>query len=1403
MSPTPIEIIGADANNLHNVSASVHRHQINAIVGVSGSGKSSLVEDTLAAEGAHRMLGLLGIDARGPNSFPSRAFINALPPTLFVGQRAFRASSRTTVASATGLLRVLRRLFERSSTIIDRETGIAIDAPSSERYANWLVEHASGSVKVWAVPARLVATDGERAVRQLASAGMTEFTLRSETDRGKRAESGTVVAVARFKPLRADVKHTIEACVGEVELSKGRLRTLEHLLRAAWLAGDGHVVVELEPDQRPDLCGPFGPRLDSDLHWVHPDLPRVFSPPNRHLLSFNSPEHHESGACKHCKGIGRAQTILESALISQPKRSMHDGAFALWNEKNYRYVNIQHDTIEGLRGRDGFDPDVAWSKLSAKARDLILLGSHEPVADVDRRSKKKTSDPHSFPGFVPAILERISRGGKTAEALSPFVIEGPCPSCRGTRWSPAALALDVGGKSVADYLSMPFSKLAEATERDAHKGAADLQLRLAQIHKIASSLVAVGLGHLSGDRGMLEVSGGESRRTRLAGVLHSTLSDMLIILDEPARGLHEEDIDSIADELHKLAVDHTVVMSEHRQRLVARSEQLIELGPKAGPAGGRVQHSGATARSSWATAEALALADNTATDECWIRFEGASIHNITDAAVSVRVGAINVIAGVSGSGKSSFVRGVLVPGIASTLAAEHVDIDDFRTARGTWRTVDTANAVSSLLAIDQSAVTAQRRSYVASFLGLADTLRECFAMTPQAQSVGLRAADFGTNGGRGRCQRCLGLGTISGPTPCPVCGGQRFGSDVLAIRLEGWSILDALDLPISEIARSNLAPVLGATVLESVSELGVAHLSLGRSLDTLSGGEVQRLRIARALAKHPRRALVVLDEPAGGLHPSDVRTLHRALRHIVQERENTVVIVEHDLQLLAQADHVVEFGPSGGPLGGRVVASGTPKHISTLDTATGRALRGTVRAREPERSGATDDPTIEINSAVARSELRRLIGDDVEPVEVRDHVRSQIQAQPPSDAALEQPALSLFALDHEVAKLLIEGQHRARDTQRMSLIALWEERPTLTLVVHPCLDLLMQWGRSVPSSALVDSLRHAKAMGLTVVNPKEPDVRKLRARGERFAATTSAERERCVRDALAVGGGYVELVGDDLTAQSTLADRALDLERGLVGPRRLDPQHLCRTHSQGQCPTCKGRGSVRGIDPRCFLGTARGAVNDGSVLNADALAISKGLVRAEIVPFFTRLAGEGLWPKDARWSSLTEEQRFVLLYGCWIRPGHGTFLKDRSDVDGSEVGHWLRWDGLVKLVADQLHRSKNKRWAAETEKSERIETCLSCAGTGLSTAAELVTLQGRSWRSWQLEPWREFIAALQASTPPTARAEHTKRRLVEILAPLSDQPLPVGSCSLPRELVRSVLEIAARSLMGLTLMKEA
>lgn len=1409
-----IEIVGARTNNLKSVDVRLPLRKATMMVGVSGSGKSSLLADTLATEANARMKRFLGLGQTHLTHEDVPAFIGPVPASLHFSQGAFRASRRTTVATSSGLLALLRTYFRKYSKPWAEEVKEFVPSPSAESYGGWVKKHYKGALSVWTVLERWERTDGIRAANTLRRHGIKQATVRSETDTVARSELGRKVDLGHFKPLSANVKHLIEAEVGKIEVPDSN--ELQSLLQKAFDIG-GDVVVEFheENDLPEELHTERGTLLDSTQHWVHSKIKLPFAPPSDALLSFNQPSNPKSGACRACQGLGRKRTVSMSALVTEPERSMHKGAFALWTNKNYRYVNIQHETIEGLKGLRGFDPTVAWKKLSEDARDLILLGSgKDSVADIDPKTGRKVSTPRPFPGFIPAILRRAEGNGAAARFLESLTTEGPCPECKGTRWSRQARALRLGKWSLPELLGLIFDeleKLAAPKGQLKRELPEDVSSLVTSLYTAAEAFVSAGLGHLSGERGMTTLSEGESRRSRLAAVLRAKGHGLALLLDEPARGLHEQDVARLSEALGELKRRHTLIINEHRLSLASIADNVIEIGPGAGEQGGQIVNSGPPKKvftSEWYPSIERVQIPTTINDSS-LKVDGAQIHNLKNVTCRIPLGRLVCITGVSGSGKSSFIRGVLLPALEEKLP-KLVDAEGFTWPDGMWESITGFKGISQVLALEPRTPSAQRRSTVATLLGLADDLRRIFGKSPEAKKVGLAPSDFGWNAGSGRCQTCLGLGEIEDGdrwVSCPHCGGRRFGEEALAVKVEGLSVADLLELTITRLDNHPFKDLAGwQSVIKQLVALDLGYLTLGRRVDRISGGEHQRLRVAKKLAGEKSEGLLlVLDEPSAGLHPHDVAQLLRVLDRVVADGRNTVVLVEHNHDLIRASDWVVDFGPGGGPKGGKIVGQGPPNKIAKLNTPTGLVLAN-KKARPTTKRAKTQPPssrTTQVDSADAarsgRQWLRRLLGDEPSGAGDLDPVDFEGLAVSFDAAAAPTRPYEIGGLDVEIARFLLdEPDDVAEQPERM--VKVWAENPEAKLRIHPLIEELRVWGEKLPASVIRDALKRLKHMGLEsdLTTNRQSGLSNVRATGPRFepAGRTLAERTRCVREALGIGGGYVELCDQKGSVVDKIQRRHLDLDIPAVAPLSPSSAFLVRSHVTGRCPCCAGEGSVIVFDESLVIGHPKAKPTDEHFLHHEAFKILRGVRKSVLLPFLKRMVTEELWPEGKSFAGLGPDERTILLQGYWHRPGPGSFLKSSKEKP-EEVGSWLRWDGLFRTVLNELDRSDAKDWIKDVRASMRSIKCPVCDGTGLQRHSRAINLGIKSFFDWvRSGNIGELVKALEELVPMSNRSKKMQKRILYCLKPLSQSAAselklrePVGDA----KLLRSVFERTVQS----------
>jgi len=1352
-----LEVIGADANNLRDIDCSFPLRGLSAVVGVSGSGKSSLLQDVIAAEAARRNVLFHGASRYDGGDRLVRPYVGPTPPALFVGQRPFRSSTRTTVGTATGILGDLRHLFLAEGVPVTTD-GVTVPEPSPRTYVEWLTSHYRGKATVWAIPLRWVKSDGRQAAARLAEAGITRSILRSETDSPKRHETGRQVTLTPWQPLPATRLHALEAEVGTLTIrGPSDIADAEGLVRKAWDICGPDVMIELHDAPKDLAVGPMGHVVDAARDRVHPRDRALYRNPDRHLLSFNAPEHADSGACPTCKGIGRHLDLDLDVLIPAPEKSLHQGALALWTPKNYKHLNIQHETIEGLRGRQGFDPDMPWRDLPQAARALILDGTgKDTIQVIDPKTGKKQGSPRVFEGFRRAILRRAETASGAAK-LGAYVSEGPCPACAGTRWSPEARALHAAGLALPQWLALPLVELATAS-RDAMDAAGTAAGRAAldRLATRAEMLTSLGLGHLSAARGMQTVSDGESRRLQIGATLAVSSADLMLLLDEPARGLHERDLGPMISVLRDLGKSHCILLNEHRGQVVQAADYVLTLGPGSGPDGGRV-----ISANPGRVADPPPLNDGRDAARCQrMTIRGASMHNVRNQDVSLPLGAITAIVGVSGSGKSSFARGVLIPALIKgrSLSGEAPEAEDL--LEGRWSSIDGMDSIRCVHVLHQRVPPRNRRSLVVTMTGALDAIAASFAATEDAKRAGLAAKDFGLNSGLGRCPTCLGNGSDprDEDAPCPACGGRRYREAALTPRVAGLSIAETLERPVSVLLddwidhdQRDLAEKT-APLIAAIGELGLGHIAMGRRVDSLSGGEIQRLRVALTIAGGDRADghLFFLDEPAAGLHRDDADRLMGVLRRMVDGGRNTVVIVEHNMNVVRAVDWLVEFGPGAGPAGGEVIASGSPTSVAVERTPTGLALSSRAASRVDERrwSALHAEPTDDALDRVVSGDL-----DGAPP-----------KAAPPPGKPRFLAGRRLWEagdLNLEVGKLLLDAWDARVQDERKHLLDQWSAAPGCKLVVNPALPDMRLWGPVLPRSAakgLRDRLPH---MGLVLRD--DDDLNAISRSPARLRAAlappmdNNQARAASLDHALAIGGGFVELEHWAERALATVTTAPLDLSQGLVGPQVLSLGHLSRLRPEGACPACRGQGTVVGTATDLLLKDKP----DGSpqeaeaVLTAEAATILKGVWRSDARPFFRRLEEEGL-VDPAR-------LRQDLLHGFWRRPGHGTFLKSAKD-DPDEVASWLRWDGLFTHIWSKLPRSKSKEWARAVERARHDCRCPFCDGTGHGVAAALLRLGGKTLSDWVLEATTQDLRSTLEGLPlPRARQKATRDRLLRCL----------------------------------------
>jgi excinuclease ABC subunit A len=933
-----IEIRGAREHNLQNLSLSLPRQSLVVITGVSGSGKSSLAFDTLYAEGQRRYVESLSAYARqflGQMEKPDVDSIDGLSPAIAIEQRGVGSNPRSTVATITEIYDYLRLLFARVGVAHCPSCGTRMTRQSVQEIVDVLLERSAGQrIAVLAPVVRGKKGEYRKEIETLRRQGY----VRARID-GAWVELDEAPALARYK------RHTIDAVVDRLVVSAEARGRLAEAVETALALGEGLVAVAR--DGREDELFSRGAACPTCGTSVEDLQPRAFS--------FNSP----FGACPMCDGLGTLIRVDPALVVPDPSMSIREGAIAAWGDADGTWVG---GTLKALVKKFGFDLDTPWKKLPARVRTLLLQGAGDQEVRFEYRMKKGSwAHTGKFAGIIPSLERRWRETTSEAvrRSIAGLMRATACEACGGRRLKPASLAVRIDGRSIAEWTASSVTRARAAAESLRFSGA-QAAIAAPILKEIAGRLRFlddVGLGYLTLDRAAGSLAGGEAQRIRLATQIGSQLTGVLYILDEPSIGLHHRDHQRLLRSLLALRdMGNTVVVVEHDRDTMEAADHLVDLGPGAGRHGGRLVAAGTPA-------EVRAHPDSLTGQYLSGRREvpvpvsrrtgnghglevlGATAHNLKTLDARFPLGTFTCVTGVSGSGKSTLVNDILRAGLERHFGGTGPAAAAHRALRG-------ADHVDKVVAIDQSPIGRTPRSNPATYTGTFDFIRALFAQLPESKVRGYGPGRFSFNVKGGRCEHCQGDGWRKIEmhflpdvfVRCDACHGRRYNRETLEVRYRGHSIADVLDMTVEE-ALSLLGPIPALRrKLETLAGVGLGYVHLGQSATTLSGGEAQRVKLATELSRVATgRTLYILDEPTTGLHLEDVRVLLEVLQALV-DRGNTVVVIEHHLDVIKSADWVIDLGPEGGDQGGTLVAAGTPEAVARArGSHTGTALRQVLR----------------------------------------------------------------------------------------------------------------------------------------------------------------------------------------------------------------------------------------------------------------------------------------------------------------------------------------------------------------------------------------------------------------------------------------------------------------------------
>ena len=937
-SKKQIVIKGAREHNLQNIDVSVPRDEFIVITGLSGSGKSSLAFDTIYAEGQRRYIESLSAYARqflGQMKKPETDYIEGLSPAISIDQKTTRENPRSTVGTITEIYDYLRLLFARIGIPHCPNCGREISNQTIGQIGDSIIDEGEG-LKIQILSP--IVNDRKGQHKDVLDDLRNKGFVRVRVD-------GEIRELEEDIELAKTYRHSIDVVVDRLKIRRGVdfKRRLVDSLETATNFSEGLITVLFDNGEEK-----YEKKYSE--HFACVDCGINFQELTPRMFSFNAPQ----GACPECNGIGSKMEVDPDLIVPNPNLTLNEGAIAPWS-KSSKKENYYYQMLEAVSNHFNFSMDVPFNELPQEYQDTVLYGCNDKIPFTFKRRNKSYMVNRKFEGVIPR-MERLyleTKSNYSRHYISKFMSDRKCHVCNGKRLRPEILAVTVGGKSIADVVELPI--------KDSYQFFLDLELTerelfiakevLKEIRERLKFLVDVGLDYLSMERSSGTLSGGEAQRIRLATQIGSGLVGVLYILDEPSIGLHQRDNVKLIGTLKRLRnLGNTVVVVEHDEETILSADHVVDIGPGAGEHGGKIIAQG--------TPQEIMICEDSITGKYlsrkevidvpktrregngeFITIKGAKQNNLKDIDVEIPLGKFTCVTGVSGSGKSSLINEILYKGTKGELSNKF-------TFAGKYDEIEGLKNIDKVIAIDQKPIGRTPRSNPATYTGVFTDIRDLFANTPESKARGYKPGRFSFNVKGGRCEACSGDGIVQIEmhfladvyVPCEVCGGKRYNEETLDVRYKGKNIYEVLEMTVEEALEFFEHIPKIHKKLKTLYDVGLGYMKIGQPATTLSGGEAQRIKLAKELSRTSTgKTLYILDEPTTGLHFADIKRLLDVLARLT-DAGNSIVVIEHNLDVIKTADHIIDLGPDGGDGGGRVIATGTPEEVSESGTYTGDFL---------------------------------------------------------------------------------------------------------------------------------------------------------------------------------------------------------------------------------------------------------------------------------------------------------------------------------------------------------------------------------------------------------------------------------------------------------------------------------